>query len=165
MRLTFEVDGKVEFDRAFHRVGEKLEDLRPVWPAIEREFYAIEDEQFKSEGAKGRGGKWKPLSRPYAQQKANKYGVQPILRATGRLEKSLTSKTSDTRVVMEKQEFGIGTTLFYAAYHQSGTKKMPARPVISFSNETRTRLTKTMQKSLLAELRSDRNITRVLEVD
>jgi phage gpG-like protein len=164
-RFSFEVAGVKEFDRAFNRVGEHISDLRPVWDKIERTFYKIEREQFDSEGSHGRTGKWAAITRPYAKRKAQKYGVQPILRASGKMAKSLTGNTSDTVLIKEKDEFGIGTRLFYAAFHQTGTNKMPARPPISFSDDDRRTLQKEMQKGLLEIIRGDRQITRVLDVE
>lgn len=158
MRFTFVVEGQAQFDRSFNRVGKHVEDLRPVWDKIERVFYAIEDEQFKSEGAKGRSGKWKSLTRPYAKQKAQKYGVRPILQRSGDLYRSLTGKTSDTVLIKDKQEFGIGTRLFYAPFHQRGTSKMPAREPVSFADDQRTRMMKEIQKGLLEIIRKDPQI-------
>lgn len=165
MRFSFEIDGKAQFDRAFNRIGEHISDLRPVWGEVERVFYAIEEAQFKSEGAKGRSGKWKQLTRPYARRKAQQYGVQPILRASGKLESSLTGNTGDSILIQKEQEFGIGTRLFYAAFHQRGTEKMPAREPISFADDQRTDMQKGIQKGLLKIIRGDRVITKTLEVE
>lgn len=158
MRFTFEFLGKAEFDRSFNRVEKHIEDLRPVWDKVEKMMYQIESEQFKSEGAKGRTGKWKELTKDYAKRKAIEYPGTTILVRTGKLESSLTSKTNETVLIKEKQEFGFGTKLFYAVYHQTGTKKMPARPPISFADDQRTRLTKEIQKGLLEIMKSDSQI-------
>lgn len=163
MRFTFEVEGKAEFDRSFNRVGEHVSDLRPVWNKIERTFHQIESEQFKSEGAKGRSGKWRPLTRNYAVYKAKKYPGMPVLQRSGRLYRSLTSNTGDSILIKTKDEFGIGTTLFYATFHQTGTKNMPAREPISFSDAQRTTLTKEIQKGLLEIIKSDRAINLDVE--
>lgn len=165
MRISFEISGAKEFDRAFNRVGEHVSDLRPVWEHAEKAFYRLENEQFKSEGAKGRSGKWKELTRPYAERKAIDYPGQPILRRTGRLEKSLTGHTADSVLVKDKLEFGIGTNLFYAAFHQEGTSKMTARPPISFSDDQRTVLTKEIQKGLLKVMKADRQVTQSINVE
>ena len=165
MRFTFEVEGKREFDRAFNRVGEHVQDLRPVWPHVTREFFETMDEQFKSEGSKGRSGKWKELEPAYAKQKAIDYPGQPILQRTGKLFASLTGKTSDTVLIEEKDEFGFGSSLLYAKFHQTGTSKMPAREIFSFTELTRTRITKAMQKGLLTLIKGDRDVTKSLEVD
>jgi phage gpG-like protein len=163
MRFTFEVEGKAEFDRSFNRVGEHVSDLRPVWDRVEKIFYRIEEEQFKSEGSKGRSGKWKPLKPEYAGRKAIEYPGKLVLERTGKLKSSLTGKTGDTVLIKEKQEFGFGTSLFYAQFHQTGTSKMPAREIFSFSDSTRTDITKEIQKGLLEIIKSDRQIK--LDVD
>lgn len=163
-RFSFEVQGKKEFDRAFNRVEEHIEDLRPVWPHVSREMFSIMDEQFKSEGAKGRSGQWKKLSADYAKWKSLNYPGQPILQRSGRLVAALTNKTGDTVLIEDKQEFGFGTSLFYAAFHQTGTSKMPAREIFSFSDESRTRLMKGVQKGLLEIIKRDRQVTQSLEV-
>lgn len=163
-RFKFEVDGAVQFDRAFLRVQERIEDLRPVWDGVEREFHAIEREQFESEGSAGRSGKWAPLSRKYAEQKEKKYPGAQILERTGALKRSLTSETEHSTVTKEKQEFAIGTSLPYAKYHQRGGKHLPQREIISFSDTQRTRLMKEIQKGLLQIIRGDRTVTQTMDV-
>jgi len=165
MRFTFEVEGVKQFDRAFDRLGFHCSDLRPVWPHVEREMENIMSEQFKSEGAKGRSGKWKELSPAYAKAKLKRYGQQPILRATGALEQSLTGKSGDSVRLATKEEFGFGTSLFYAAYHQRGGTNLPQREIFSFSDAQRTRLMKEMQKGLVEIIRRDRAITQSVKVE
>jgi len=159
MRLTIEVEGVVEYDRAFVSARGHLEDLRPVWPEVERAFQKVEDEQFKSEGSKGRSGKWKPLSRAYAEAKRKKYGDKPILQRTEKLVAAMTSNTSDTVVVKEKQEFGYGTSLFYMPFVNK------VRPVVSLAEDQKTFIMKEMQKGILKAMKADRTITTVLDVD
>jgi phage gpG-like protein len=163
-RFSFEVQGKKEFDRAFNRVEEHISDLRPLWPHVTRTMQDIMEEQFKSEGSKGRGGKWKDLSPAYEKWKSINYAGKPILQRSGRMFDSLTSKTGDTVLIEEKQEYGFGTNLFYASFHQSGTTNMPARELFSFTDESRTRLTKGIQRGLLEIIKTDRQVTQSLEV-
>jgi phage gpG-like protein len=165
MRFSFELGNKVQFDRAFNRVEKHIEDLRPVWDRVEKIFYRVEQEQFKSEGSKGRSGKWKPLSPEYKKRKEIEYPGANILYRTGALERSLTSKTDDTLLIKEKQEFGFGTRLFYAAFHQEGTSKMPARPPFDFSDSQRTDITKEIQKGLLEIMKGDRQVNESLDVE
>lgn len=158
MRITVEVDGVKELDRAFISSRGHLEDLRPVWPVVERAFQKVEKEQFDSEGSKGRSGAWKPLTRKYAEWKKKVYGDKPILQRTEKLVKAMTSNTGDTIVVKEKDEFGYGTTLFYMPFvHKE-------RPVVSLAKDQQDYITKEMQKGILAELKKDRTVTQSLEV-
>jgi phage gpG-like protein len=153
MRFTFEVQGVRELDRTFLGVGQTISDLRPVWEYAERAFYAIEREQFASQGGAGRSGKWKELSAAYAKAKAKAYPGMPILQRTGRLMRSLTGNTGDSVLEKREQEFSIGSKVPYGRYHQSGTSKMPQRSPINFSEPQRTAMQKELQKGLLTVLR------------
>lgn len=152
MRFTFEFEGKVQFDRSFNRVGEHISDLRPVWDRVERKLFEIEETQFKSEGARGRSGKWKPLSRAYAARKAKTHPGKPILQRSGALYKAMTSNTGDTILVKDKQEFGLGTSLFYMPYVNA------VRPVVSLSDGQQTDLMKEIQMGLLEIIKRDPQI-------
>lgn len=164
MNIKFTVEGVELLNRSFGRVNTRLSDLRPIWNNVQREFWKIENEQFASQGAKGAGGAWKPLTRPYAIQKAKRYGVKTILRASDALYHSLTGETGDTILLKDKQEFGIGTSLPYAPYHQRGGGRLPKRAVIDFSEIQKTRLTKSIQRDILAELKKDGAITNTLQI-
>lgn len=153
LNIKWEVEGVTILNRSFSRVNETLTDLRPIWDNVQREFWAIEDQQFKSENARGASGTWKPLTRPYAKRKAQRYGVKTILRASDRLYSSLTGQTGDTVLLKDPQEFGIGTSLKYAGYHQRGGGRLPKRPVIDFSENQKRDLMKGMQRDILKELR------------
>lgn len=155
MNIRFEVEGVTILNRSFQRVGEHLEDLRPIWETVQRDFWKIEEAQFKSEGAKGAGGKWQALSRPYAKQKAQRHGVKTILRATDRLYSSLTGQTGDTLLFKEKQEFGIGTSVPYAKFHQTGAGKLPKRAVIDFSDSQKRDLSKAIQRDIITAMKRD----------
>lgn len=161
MKISIEVLGTVQLERAFISTRKSLDDLRFLWPSVEREFHQIEREQFASEGAAG-GVKWKELSPAYAKQKLKRYPGKTILRASDRMFKALTGSGGDAVVVKEPHEFGIGTSLDYPLYHMTGTNKMPARPPVNFSESQKTRLTKVMQAGIITEIR--RGASGALEV-
>src|SRR3954467_3697629 len=106
LRLSFTFEGVKEVDRAFNRIDAHVSDLRPVWPVVTKTIQRIESEQFKSEGAKGRSGKGKPLTRNDTCFKRKKYGVKPILERTGALMRSMTSTTDDMILISEPLEYG-----------------------------------------------------------
>ena len=153
--FTFEIEGVQQFNRAFNRIEGHIDDLRPVWDHVERVMFEIEDAQFKSEGSRGGLGKWQPLSRAYAAQKEKTHPGKPILERTGRLMRSLTGKTGDTLLVKEKDEFGFGTAVPYAPFHQRGGGKLPKRAVVDLSSSQKRDLQKGIQKGLLDILRRD----------
>lgn len=154
-RLRAEIFGEEVFNRAFNRL-DSLSNLRPLWPEVIREFYAIEFEQFETEGAAGASGKWAALSDVYARYKAKAYPDQPILRAENDLFASLTDPEAPDAVLRpEREQLVIGTKVPYASVHQKGSAKrrMPARPPISFSEAQKRRLQKSIQSGLVRFVR------------
>ena len=66
------------------------------------------------------GSKWKELKPAYREKKELKYGTQPILRASGRMQDNMKIRANNDGT------FQVQTTK-YGAYHQFGTAKMPQR--------------------------------------
>lgn len=152
-RLRAEIFGEEIFNRAFNRI-DSLSDLRPLWPEVIREFYLIETEQFESEGAVGASGRWAALSNVYAKYKQIAHPDKPILRADDDLFESLTNPEAAGAILRpEVDSLTIGTSVPYAQVHQRGTRKMPARPPISFSETQKRRLQKSIQLGLVRFIR------------
>lgn len=153
-RISLIVEGVAEFDRTFSRFDATISDLRPIWPDVRDEFWQIEKEQFDSEGASGRSGKWQKLSARYAAQKIARYGSGlKIMQATGDLRASLTGQTGDTVYRTSKDEIMIGTVLPYARDHHIGAGRLPVRKIIDLSERQRERLMKTIQIGLVKLVR------------
>ena len=153
MRFSFSIDGVPEFDRAFNRIEQEIDDLRSVWPEVAKEFYQIEVEQFESEGGVGQSGKWAALSPAYAKYKAVKFPNQPILRATNSLFDAMTSSDATGSVFRpERSELTIGANLDYGAYHQRGSG-LPQRKVISMNENQKRRIQKAIQIGLVQFVR------------
>lgn len=135
MNITLNVSGVEELKAAFNQVVEGIKDFRrgDVWGKVQRVFYKIENELFTSEGASGASGKWAPLSSPYAEIKAKKWGAVPILTASGRMWKAMSSETGDSVVDKQAQSMTIGTSLKYPGYHQAGTGRMAQRKVVDLT--------------------------------
>ena len=164
-KFTFEVEGQQQVVRSFNRVTDHISDLRAVWDYVQPELYKIIDENFKSEGARGGSGKWKPLSPAYAKRKAKLYPGKPILQATGRMYAALTGVTGDSLVVKSKDEFAIGTSLEYPSYHQRGTNRMPKRPPVDLGETQKRDVQKAVQKGLLDLIKSDPTVRSGLNFD
>jgi phage gpG-like protein len=120
------------FDKA-QGVITRTADLRETGPEIDREFADIESRQFASQGATGRGGRWVPLTR---STEAQKRGRGQILVRSGRLRDSLSRTGAPGQVYRATQdEVEIGSSVPYARKHQRGGKRLPAREVISLTDE------------------------------
>jgi phage gpG-like protein len=96
------------------RVEELLAPAVPlVAAAIERNF---EEE--------GRPVRWTPLSPRYAAYKARRYAAGlRILERSGRLRRSITTRLGAGALV-------TSTDAPHAVLHQSGTRRLPARPFL-----------------------------------
>lgn len=157
VRITFEIDGKAQFDRVFRRLDENFKDLSPIWDDVRDAFWNIEEDQFQSEGAKGRSGRWAPLSPKYEKQKIARYGtfavIAGVLIASENLYKSMTRETAHTVYRKDKKSMTVGTNLPYAAYHQRGAGRLPKREIISLSEKNKKDLQKSIQESLVKHIR------------
>jgi phage gpG-like protein len=144
IRFSAEVLGVEVINRAFNRVEEAISDLRSIWPEVAKEFYAIEREQFDSEGVAGAPGKWIPLTPAYKQWKEANFPGQPIEQLEGSLVASLTDPEAlDAIYRPEKDELIIGTRLPYAR------RQHRTRPLISLSEVQKRRLQKAIQRGLV----------------
>lgn len=144
------VQGVEVLNRAFNRIEEYMSDFRSVWPDVAAEIYSINAEQFESEGSKGESGKWAALSPAYKRWKEIHFPGQPILKLTNALFESLTDPEAlDAVFLPEPLQLTIGTNVPYATAHQRGTGFMPARPPFSFSEQSKRRIQKAIQKGLV----------------
>lgn len=144
IQFTATVDGVEVLNRGFNRVEEAISDFRSIWPNVAQEFYAIEREQFESEGSAGASGKWAALSPAYKRWKEANYPGQPIMRLENTLFESLTdSEALDAVFRPGSDELVIGSRTPYAR-RQHGT-----RPLISFSESQKRRLQKAIQRGLV----------------
>lgn len=144
IQFTATVDGVETINRAFNRVEGFISDFRSIWPDVGAEFYAIEREQFDSEGAAGASGKWKELTPAYKKWKEVHYPGQPIMRRENTLAESLTDPEAlDAIFRPSRNELVIGTRTPYAR------KQHRTRPLISMTESQKRRLQKAIQRGLV----------------
>ena len=148
MRIEFQVDGVAETIAAFAEVQGGIADLRKnaTWLRVQQAFYRVTKQVFASEG--GKSGKWQALSSPYKEIKAKKYGNVPILQRTKRLYKSLTQMGGESIVDKQATELTIASAVPYGGYHQRGTGRTPARPIIDFTEAQEKEIVKPISDSL-----------------
>ena len=144
IRFVAEIGNVEVLNRAFNRVEEHVSDFRSIWPNVAQEFYAIEREQFESEGAAGASGKWAALSPAYKKWKEANYPGQPIMRLENTLFESLTDPEAlDAIFKPGKDELVMGSRTPYAR------RQHRTRPLISLNEAQKRRLQKAIQRGLV----------------
>lgn len=134
------VDPQGKFKKALRAAGKKSQDLRIPFREITASWYKVNMAlfTFKSKGP------FKDLSKKYKKVKRKKWKfVYPILKASGKLEASLTVPTDPNTIasVLNKKTLILGTKVTtlkgapYPTYLQTGTSKMPARPFMVLGTE------------------------------
>ncbi len=130
------------YERTLARLGiaaQQFADATPAWNDIADDFAQMQQKRFDAEGPG-----WAALSPEYAKWKARHFGGKPILQRSGALMASLTSRGSVVQN-MSPAALTLGSVVPYAKYHQSGTSRMPARPLIRFEQADRQRWVKILQ--------------------
>jgi len=122
---TTHLEGLDEWDRETQQVAALLLDLRTFWPSVVPLFIGWMRAQFDTQGA-FMGDPWAPLSPAYAAWKAIKYPGKPILQAEGDLRQAASSPRRETT----PQTLTLTIADPKAGYHQDGTGRMPARPLV-----------------------------------
>ncbi len=105
-----------------------VSDLRPFWGAVIPLFHSWMRRQFDSEGAFA-GTPWAPLSPVYALTKT---GGKGILQASGQLRQAASrveQRRTPHSLTLSIDDGGANHPPVLQ-YHQSGTDRMPARPLV-----------------------------------
>lgn len=124
IRIT--VDSE-DAERQLRQLALFLSDLRSFWPRVVPLFSSWMRRQFDTEGGFGGQG-WAPLAFSTVQRKQALGLRSNILQATGRLKQdaSRPSRTATARSLT------LTINSPYLSYHQAGTSRMPARPLIFY---------------------------------
>jgi len=154
MAAEFQVNlnGADELDDGLLRLVAKLRDLRTTWPLVATVFHKSMRQQFSSQGAYG-SGSWAPLSPAYGAWKERKHPGLPIMELSGRLGDSLMDAFGNADSTYEATEdtLRIGTKTPYARFHQYGTGRMPARPLIALTEADKAEIVKIVRDSFANE--------------
>lgn len=144
--FTFTVIGDKQVARGFSRFADDVKDLSEAFREIAKDFREGERRQFDTSGGYGAGG-WRSLSPATVAKK----GHARILVDTGTLRDSLTGETPYSIEIVRPLELTVGTKVDYARYHQTGTNRMPARPIIALPEEQKTRWHKIIHRYLVKQ--------------
>jgi phage gpG-like protein len=132
--------------RRLDRWGTAIEDNRPAFELMIPRLREGEAQIFNSRGS-AIGHPW-----PKAAEPDRKLNPQ-LLVATGALRRSLESKTSESVQHATATELRFSTLVPYAPFHQHGTSRMPARPMIGMTDEVRRAMAHAVQEASQAALR------------
>ena len=121
---------------AFEAIGEDLLGDFAANMTMEGGLYGKTARSYLGEAA----GPWKPLadSTVRERERLGYGGAHPILQRKGELRESLTIRGGVGNVFeVSPDRLRVGTSLFFAFFHQDGTQKMPARPLVGVSRQRR----------------------------
>jgi hypothetical protein len=123
--VNVEVTGDAEYEKKLELLRLQLQDLRSFWPMLTPIVGGWMATVFETEGAV-LGRKWAPLSPSYAREKARLFPGRSILIREG----GLRDAASRMRRVATPRTLTMSIDDPVAAFHEEGTERMPARPLI-----------------------------------
>ena len=129
--------GGVIFHRRFTRFVSDLTDLSPAFEEMADAFGEWEQQVFATRGGSA-GAPWKPRKAPT--------GGWPLLVRTGALRASLTGPS--VRQITPRRMV-LGTNDPKAGFHQTGTRKMVARPLVRLTAANKAQWTRIIHAYLL----------------
>ena len=121
-----------DFSHSIEQLGNNLTDGFD-WSSLAPLIAEAADNIFASEGR----GAWPQLSEAYARWKAKNYPGKGILELTGAYRTAVTQIGSAHNVLETTDNsltYGV-EGLDYPVFHESGTNRLPARPVIDLLAE------------------------------
>lgn len=144
MRIGIEQTGAQSEARRMFRIADRAANLTPAWEVILKAILAGERARFET------GAGWAPLKPATVAQKQAEGMDNGILRRTQALMRSLTERgAAGQRLEVTPRSLLFGTDLKRAAYHQSGTARMPARPPLELNEGERRAAMKVIQRYLI----------------
>lgn len=156
LRITFAFNpDKPFFDRVFTRFTRGLSDLSPAFREIATAFYEGERRQFETSGSYA-GHQWAPLSSAYAVWKAAHYPNKGILYRTDQLfHAAIGDQSAGAHLDIRPMQMVIGIdaqsdVAARARFHQTGTRKMPARPWLVVTEDMKRSWTRAIARRLVS---------------
>lgn len=135
MVTRYAVDPDQAFAKAVKRAEDQVSDLRVPLTLISKSWFQSNKFIFDVDGS---SGKYADLSEKYKDWKNQHAGfIYPVLKLSGALAKSITDPTDKDAIslILSKTSLILGSQSRTAAFHQFGTKRMPARPPILIGAE------------------------------
>lgn len=134
LQPSIEVHGARKAAVDLAQLGERGSDIRRVSEKVRSIYRKSNERRFASGGL----GSWPELADATKERKLRGgYDPRPM-RQTGALERSLTSPRAGNQIDQrDKTEFRFGTTLSYAAIHDTGGHGSPRRELVELTASER----------------------------
>jgi phage gpG-like protein len=147
IQFTYAVNSE-PVENALATFAESLAEQSPALMSIADDFREMIAQQFASEG-QAEGTPWAGLAPSTLRRRR---ASTSILYETGALLRSLTEPGAAGHVEeLEGYSITLGSQLPYASYHQTGTRRMPARPIIVLSGTRAERWTELVRQHVEAK--------------
>jgi len=130
--LQIHIEGVQEMVTTLDNLIRRSTDLSNPFQRFQKYWFDSIDQVFADGGDPV---EWPALSPAYEGWKNAAYPGAPIMRLSDRLYESLTNQTSETIWQVGPKHIEFGSRVPYFEYHQYGTSKMPARPVLVLTDE------------------------------
>jgi phage virion morphogenesis protein len=130
--FNVKVYGVEEVEAMLSRGMAAAEHFEPAMHRIALDIMDVMDKNFESQGRRG-GGSWRQLTARWLEWKMEA-GYDPrILHMTGALRRSMSIYEDENQEInIDDNSVEVRSTLPYAAAHQFGTNRIPARPYLEF---------------------------------
>lgn len=145
--LNFKVSGVQEAADFLHGAIKRSTNFAPVFQAFQPVWFDAIADAFE---AGGDPVQWPALSPAYDGWKSGRHPGMPIMRLSDRLYESVTSQTTDTIWRVGPRSIQFSSRVPYFEYHQLGTSRMPARPVLTLPESAERTLLGMMQAYVLS---------------
>lgn len=132
MEISLKTTGDKVVIENFQKIAKKAENTRPTFGKIADLMLKSHNKNFQQQGSRF-GSKWANRKKSYPW---------PILKKTGKLSKSFKSS-------YDSQSATVENTATYAKWHQSGTRKMTARPIAGWDTSDLNEIVRTIRKDLM----------------
>lgn len=144
--LNIQISGVQEAVIELDNLVRRSSNLSAPFQRFQKYWFDAIDQSFADGGDPV---EWPALSPAYESWKARAFPGQPIMRASDRLYDSLTSQTSDTIWRVGPRSIEFGSRVPYFEFHQEGTSRMPARPVLTFPDSAAKKLVEMVETYVL----------------
>jgi hypothetical protein len=153
IRFDIEMYGDRVISRELTRFGHHAMDARPAFNAIADHLIASEKQRFATKG----DGTWAELAATTRARKAAsgdpqvRANANRVLVATGALRRSFTVRGAPGQVLIVEPRFMVfGSKLRTAEWHQRGTSRMPARKPLGFTEASKRKSVRMLQRWIVA---------------